>query len=281
MDSVRSLILTNKHDEALILFKPYLDNSELYKEVNDLLEQNPPRKICPICSIEYIKGILFYSGNIIFQSICQKCEEREHQIKMEEEKKLKEEKKAKNKTYLQAHVERFLTLRGVPKRYLSANITDFDKVRLSANGLFLSGARGTGKTHLACAIVKKEILESENYTSDIDKMPLFISIPDLLLEIRHSFKERSETDEQDIINKYSSIDLLVLDDLGIEKTSEWSIQTLYTIIDRRYRDMKRTIITSNLTLKEIADKLDDRISSRIAGMCDCIILKGADRRLKK
>ena len=111
-------------------------------------------------------------------------------------------------------------------------------------------------------------------------MPLFVSIPDLLLEIRHSFKEKSETDEQDIINKYSEIDLLVLDDLGIEKTSEWSIQTLYTIIDRRYRDMKRTIITSNLNLKEIADKLDDRISSRIAGMCDCITLKGADRRLK-
>jgi DNA replication protein DnaC len=264
----------SKHEEALTLFKPYLDNPELYKEVNDLLEQNPPQKMCPICATEQIKGILFYRGTIIFQSICQRCEEREQQIKTEE-------KKTKNKAYLQVHIERFLTLRGVPKRYLYANITDFDKVKLSTNGLFLSGARGTGKTHLACAIVKKEILESENYTSDIDKMPLFISIPDLLLEIRHSFKEGSETDEQDIINKYSSIDLLVLDDLGIEKTSEWSIQTLYTIIDRRYRDMKRTIITSNLTLKEIADKLDDRISSRIAGMCDGVTLKGADRRLKK
>jgi DNA replication protein DnaC len=61
-------------------------------------------------------------------------------------------------------------------------------------------------------------------------------------------------------------DLLVLDDLGAEKTTEFAITTLYIIIDRRIRDAKRTIITTNLSLKEIEDKLDARIASRLSGM---------------
>ena len=72
---------------------------------------------------------------------------------------------------------------------------------------------------------------------------------------------------------------LILDDMGAEKTSEWSIQTLYSIIDRRYRDEKQTLITSNLTLDEIAEKVGDRIASRIAGMCKVVEIKGKDRRI--
>jgi DNA replication protein DnaC len=83
-----------------------------------------------------------------------------------------------------------------------------------------------------------------------------------------------------LIEKYAGKKCLILDDLGVEKTTEWSLQTLYTIIDRRYREEKQTLITSNLTLDEIAEKVGDRIASRIAGMCKVVEIKGRDRRLK-
>ena len=64
----------------------------------------------------------------------------------------------------------------------------------------------------------------------------------------------------EIINKYSLVDWLVLDDLGIEKTSDWSFQTLYLIINQRYEKLKPVIFTSNLSLEELAGQLgDDRL----------------------
>ena len=74
---------------------------------------------------------------------------------------------------------------------------------------------------------------------------------------------------------------LALDDIGSEKATDWALQMLYLLIDRRYSQMLKTIITSNLTLDQIADRLDDRISSRIAGMCKIVSIKGKDRRLAK
>jgi DNA replication protein DnaC len=110
--------------------------------------------------------------------------------------------------------------------------------------------------------------------------PRMISVPDLLLEIRECFSGRTGDSESSLIEKYTGRKCLILDDLGPEKSSEWSIQTLYSIIDRRYRDVRQTLVTSNLTLDEIAEKVGDRIASRIAGMCEVVEIKGKDRRLK-
>ena len=110
---------------------------------------------------------------------------------------------------------------------------------------------------------------------------MFISVPELLLKIRGTFNNSfSETSEQEILNIYSCAKVLYLDDLGTEKASDWALQTLYLLIDRRYSEMLRTVISSNLSLDELADHLDDRISSRIAGMCEVIKMEGKDRRLK-
>jgi DNA replication protein DnaC len=107
-----------------------------------------------------------------------------------------------------------------------------------------------------------------------------ISVPDLLLEIRECFNGRTGEGKWGLIEKYAGSRCLIMDDLGVEKTSKWSMQTLYSIIDRRYRDERQTLVTSNLTLNEIAEKVGDRIASRIAGMCKVVEIKGRDRRLK-
>ena len=276
MDSVRSSILKGRFEDAIEKARATQDDI-IIQQMAEILKGADISKTCPTCASEKITGIFSsFAMKLIYPQMCDSCyEKHEQEIKENEQREL-EERKLKKRAYTQAHIEEILERRGVPRRYLQAMVDDFGKIKIGNTGLFLSGSRGTGKTHLACAIIRKEILEN---TSDNEyAMPMFVSIPDLLLEIRHSFKSDGIS-EKEIIDKYSIVSLLVLDDLGIEKTSEWSIQTLYTIIDKRYRDIKRTIVTSNLTLKEIAQRLDDRISSRLAGMCDIVTLKGLDKRL--
>ena len=73
----------------------------------------------------------------------------------------------------------------------------------------------------------------------------------------------------------------MLDELGLSKPTEWHVLTIDVIIDRRYVNQLRTktIIMSNLTIDEIGVKYDDRIASRIAGMCEIVERKGPDRRM--
>jgi DNA replication protein DnaC len=155
---------------------------------------------------------------------------------------------------------------------------------LKEDSIFLHGSPGIGKTHIAAALMREKILgdNEAHYTYPDDSArvympsyPVMITIPDLLLECFNGGQEI----ESSIIERYSVKKCLILDDMGAEKTSEWSIQTLYSIIDRRYRDERQTLITSNLTLDEIAEKVGDRIASRIAGMCKVVEIKGKDRRI--
>lgn len=149
-------------------------------------------------------------------------------------------------------------------------------------GLYIYGKVGTGKTHLL-HVIQKEIEKTFK-----GKSTQIISTPDLFLRIKSTFSETKTEKEEDIIKELSgsympydrSIKILLLDDMGIEKPSEWGIQTLYSIIDKRYQECRKTFFTSNLSLDELSEKLGDRIPSRIAEMCKIIELKGKDRRLK-
>ena len=152
------------------------------------------------------------------------------------------------------------------------------------HGLFLTGPRGTGKSHFAVAamreILKRDGKQRREGTSSDYAHCTWVTAPDLLLEIRASFNRKDSGTEEDVVNRYSDWrHVLVLDDLGAEKTSEWAMSTLFTIINRRYENLAHTIITSNLSLKELSAQIGDRIASRIAGLCRVIEFKGKDRRL--
>ena len=92
--------------------------------------------------------------------------------------------------------------------------------------------------------------------------------------------DNNRVSELDILDEYSNAKLLIIDDIGVEKITDWSRQVFYTLIDRRYRNMKQTIITSNLYLDEISKNIDDRIVSRLIEMGKIIKLDGQDQRLK-
>ena len=149
---------------------------------------------------------------------------------------------------------------GIPRAYRNSTFDTFKgndilvrAVKDCKDSMVLFGKTGCGKTHLACAYLQKN-------------SGRFANAPELLLKIRDTFRDGSKLSEAQLIDQYSSVSLLILDDLGSEKSSEYSITTLYLIIDRRIRDEKQTIITTNLSLSEVEKHLSSRISSRMAGM---------------
>jgi len=151
--------------------------------------------------------------------------------------------------------------------------------------IFLTGRCGNGKTHLASALAMKLFTTKYLIHKEPDywegKKFKFVVIPQLLLEIRDTFKKDSEYSELDIIERYTETPFLFLDDFGAEKISEWTLEAIFLLLDTRIRDMKPFFITSNLSISEIGQRFNDRIASRIAGECSILELTDIDHRLKK
>lgn len=201
------------------------------------------------------------------EGFCEQC--RDEAVKQQEQDRLNSIQKREESRLLelQQHPEKKLIKFGVPERYLFCSFENFkSKIDLSKefnniqDGLFLSGKTGSGKTHTAVAILRSLVM------SDSVKDASFVNISRLLLEIRESFKDGAGKSEKDIVDYYSQIPFLILDDLGSEKTSEFAITTLYIIIDTRYNALLPTIVTTNLSLQQIEKKIGSRIASRLSGM---------------
>jgi DNA replication protein DnaC len=116
--------------------------------------------------------------------------------------------------------------------------------------LLLMGSYGSGKTHLAAAIANEVV--------SLGVETLFLTVPDLLDWLRYSFTSEESTYEQRF-EEIKNIRFLVLDDLGTQNTTPWAREKLFQIINHRYTHKLPTVITTNLSLSEI----DDRISSRL------------------
>lgn len=208
--------------------------------------------------------------------------------------KITQEAKDNRLKWLRENITDILMKKGVPLRYLYCTLDSFqpigkrkillDKVRsyldrqlektgkLAKEGLFLIGPNGTGKTHLAVAVMRELILEGIESCR-------FIKVPELLFEIKKTFRDGYRDSEEELIQKFKNYQYLILDELGIEKVTDWSLQDLYLVIDGRSSNLKPTIITSNLSLEEIEKHLDSRFSSRIVEMCRVIKIECEDWRL--
>lgn len=136
-------------------------------------------------------------------------------------------------------------------------------------GLILIGSAGTGKTHLAASITNFVIAEYAVAAK-------FGSFIDILSDIKKSF-----TTDDDIVRKLKGIPLLVIDDLGKERSSEWSESILYDVINGRYEDYMPTIITTNLNPQQIEARCGEAIVSRLFEMCDAVPMNGTDMRMEQ
>ncbi len=216
--------------------------------------------------------------------------------KVIEEQKLDEKEKALD-VFEQKHsawLDIFMKECDVPSAFIDAKETDMEAEMVgllkSSQSYFITGNVGVGKTHLAVALIRKYISHIKPYYDDQRKeymldinhsaLPVFIEVPELLLRIRASYHKDSYETEMDIVDRYTYAPLLVLDDLGVEKASDFSTLMLYLIINRRCSNELTTIITSNLSIDEINERLSTRIGSRIKGMCKIIGMTGHDRRFE-
>jgi DNA replication protein DnaC len=146
-------------------------------------------------------------------------------------------------------------------------------------GLLFLGPPGVGKTHLAVAVLKKVVAEKGTHG-------LFYDTRDLLRVIRATYNPQVKAVEMDILRPVMNAELLVLDDLGAEKTSEWVEETLNLVVNTRYNERRATILTSNYLAaaapSEVAETLEERVGarmwSRLHEMCDFVTIDAHDFR---
>ena len=216
---------------------------------------------------------------------------------------------------LRARTHTLLAAARIPRRYEHCELTNYDTDFPGAHpsleeahfiassfakkcdprgdkGLLIIGKIGTGKTHLAVGIMKELIL-SRGISC------LFYDYRELLKEIQNSYNATVQTTELDVLRPVFETDVLVLDELGAVKPTEWVWDTVSLILNTRYNDNRTTIITTNFDDQPAAgasgsisparaatrgetlgDRIGERMRSRLHEMCRIITLDGTDFRQK-
>lgn len=143
--------------------------------------------------------------------------------------------------------------------------------RLDAGrGLWFMGPVGTGKTTLAMLVSKAALRAGRSVA--------IYSLPRLLNEIRDT--HRAERSHVHLLDRLTAVDLLHIDDVGAERTTDWVLEELYSIVNGRYEEERSVVITTNILDREaLCEQITERTVSRLTEMCDELPLLGHDRRM--
>lgn len=175
-------------------------------------------------------------------------------------------------------IKRLMHIDGLSERFIN-EISEFypnkfSKTKVIDKNVFIYGKPGTGKTLKAISIALDTIGNIKKLNTGTFA---FGNVPEILFQIRQTYNPNfkpdhrldihlNETPEERIINTYTNPKYLILDDIGAEKTTDFSLQALYLIVNRRYEAGKLTFTTSNLSPIELDEKMEDgRLVSRLTG----------------
>ncbi|MGC1783511.1 MAG: ATP-binding protein [Acidobacteriaceae bacterium] len=206
----------------------------------------------------------------------------------------------------------------IPERYTHCSLENFDILRdadpslgmallatrrfadgypleTGGRGLLFTGSIGAGKTHLAVGLLR-ELIEQRGATG------IFCDYRDLLKQIQNSYNPQVATTELEILRPVFEAEILVLDELGAVKPTDWVWDTVAHILNTRYNDKRTTIITTNYSNQAsilagtkpydshrtqsqmasreetLGDRIGDRMHSRLQEMCITVSMLGKDFR---
>lgn len=240
-------------------------------------------KVCPYCGKKYyeVKNIPLWipesiRENMRFQPKCN-C------LKIIEEEKLKEKEKKREREIINSKIKRYRDVSLIDTKFLKSRFENdiygdkylkfakrYAKRVVEDNnfnrGIVFIGDSGTGKTFTSSCIA--------NYLMDNGKTVLVINFGLYLNRVKREWAEA----ENDILNFVKLCDLLVIDDFGGERNTEFAIEKAFLLIDTRYRSEKPMIVTTNLSLYQLERKFTNRIRSRLEEMCYTIKIDTKDRR---
>lgn len=164
-------------------------------------------------------------------------------------------------------------------------------VDTAGKGLLFTGSIGVGKTHLAVGVLRRLVQERGT-------RGLFCDYRELLKKIQNSYNPQVNTTEVELLKPVFAAEVLVLDDLGAQKPTDWAWDTVALILNTRYNDKQSTIITTNYVDEPpgaglridkegkrpassedtLGDRIGERMRSRLAEMCIRVEMKGEDLR---
>lgn len=235
---------------------------------------------------EYLANQVLLGGKLKEISECPEC------FKLKQAQKAIEEEKAMQEKAQKSRMERIKETR-MPLEYQTKDFSTFfqdtesqreafnmaerfvngwEKAKAGGYGLLFLGGCGTGKTHLACAIML-ELMERYLFV-----YPRYYKVSEIFSAVRSTYQTGVITNEEEMLKFFSSIQLLVIDEVGIQKGSEAEKRILFSILDKRVTSNKPTILMSNLGPKALAELLGDRLYDRVRSKCVPMLFAGPSMR---
>lgn len=284
------------------------ENLKILYSIEEILQKGykiktsiPKERRCPYCNkILKPKGILNpldRSIHIFLQNEncnCSKAMEEQKQLQLEKGRQLMEELEGLRKEEINKKIKQYYGTEFITEQFKRQTLDNFITNETNKNmkyvaqrfiqgfgntkkGIIFVGKNGTGKTHISVAIANELIKQN---------IPiLFGTLTDLTEKYSGSYKDHTEIE---LTKLYAKVDLLIIDDLGVEYMNDWMLSKLFVIVNERMKNELPIIITTNYELEQLKQRLSipnkvcettNSIISRLYEMCYRVEFKGNDYRM--